>query len=176
MRACPYCAELIQEAAVVCRFCGRDVPSAAVRAASKAAAAKTSRRVLILVAIVLGGSLAMMLVAWMITPAPGASPPRRPVVALDVDGSIRGGMVLELKNTNDLPLISIDLDVRAAVGATRYDCAIDRIEPHATGSIRLAECVNRSGERFPASSLKVDHISVEASIDGDRRSTMLRFR
>lgn len=27
-RACPYCAELIQPSAVVCRFCGREVPPA----------------------------------------------------------------------------------------------------------------------------------------------------
>ena len=41
MRACPYCAEQIQDAAKLCRFCGRDVP--AVNAQPLTAAAPKPR-------------------------------------------------------------------------------------------------------------------------------------
>jgi predicted nucleic acid-binding Zn ribbon protein len=48
-RACPYCAEMIQPSAVVCRFCGREVPSAEQRGLP----AKTRVVLLILIAGVL---------------------------------------------------------------------------------------------------------------------------
>jgi hypothetical protein len=40
LRPCPYCAELIQPAAVVCRFCGRDVEATAIETPTSEAGAR----------------------------------------------------------------------------------------------------------------------------------------
>lgn len=69
MRSCPFCAEPIQDAATVCKHCGRDVPATAPPVSTSAPAPRGSRRLRPILYVV--GALALLAaIGRLSTPTP----------------------------------------------------------------------------------------------------------